>query len=431
MSRLNAARLLAWLVIGVLGQATVVRAEPNWPQFRGPNRDGVSPETGLLQAWPEDGPKLIWKTEGAGRGYSSFSIGEGKLFTMGDSPSTANDEDEYLIAFNFADGKPLWKTKLGRPWSNGPNNWQSSRSTPTYDNGKLYALTAHGDLVCANAGDGAIVWRKNLKEDFDGKKGDDWGYGESVLIDGELLLCTPGGEENTLVALKKESGELVWSCVREGDRGAGHASMQISRVGGVKVYVQTTAQGALGVRASDGKLMWSYEIDRTTAVIPSPIVRDDLVFFTAGYGRGGALLRQVPDGDGVTMEEVYGLKTSLQNKHGGVVLVGDNLYGDAGDRGVPFSADLMTGEQNWKERGSGSGSAAFAAADGQLYILFQDSTMVLANANPDEYKETGSFKLPGGEDPRPSWAHPVITDGKLIVRQDDFVFCYDISAGSK
>ena len=403
-------------------------AEANWPQFRGPNRDGVSPSTGLLTKWPAGGPKKLWTATGAGRGYSSCSIADGKLYTMGDAPSTANDEDEYLLCFDAATGKQLWKKRLGKAWTGGPNDWQSSRSTPTIDGDHIYALTAHGVLFCCQTNGGNVEWKVNLKDEFGGDKGDSWGYGESVLIDGDRVVCTPGKSENTMVALNKMTGEKIWGASRADDRGAGHASIQVSEVGGVKVYVNTTASGALGVRASDGELMWSYPIDKTIAVIPSPIVRGDLVFFTAGYGRGGALIRQVPKDDGVDMEEIYPLNKKLENKHGGVVLVGDKLYGDSGDKGMPFCADLMTGDIEWKERGGEKGSAAFTAADGHLYIFYQNSVLVLAKASADGYEVAGKIELETDSDTRPTWAHPVITDGKLFIRQDDKIFCYDVSA---
>ncbi len=245
-----------------------------------------------------------------------------------------------------------------------------------------------------------------------------------MLVDGDLLVCTPGGPENTMVALNKDSGSVVWTCSRPDDRGAGHASIVISNVGGTKVYVQTTGSGGMGVRASDGKLLWDYEVPKTTAVIPTPIVRDDLVFFTFGYNTGGALVRQVPTTDGVNIEEIYPLNTKLQNKHGGVVLVGDYIYGDSGDSGSPFCAELMTGEIRWKTReGSGKKSASVAAADGHLYFRYQDGTMTLVEANPEEFREVGSFKIPGSGD-RPSWSHPVIADGKLYLREGDKLFCY-------
>jgi outer membrane protein assembly factor BamB len=247
-----------------------------------------------------------------------------------------------------------------------------------------------------------------------------------VLIDGEKLICTPGGEQTTMVALNKVNGDLIWKTVRAEDRGAGHSSVVKSRIGNVDVYVQDTGTGPMGVRASDGQLLWSYPIEKTTAVIPTPIVRDDLVFFAAGYKRGGALLRQVPTAEGgVEIKEIYPLNIKLANKHGGVVLVGDYLFGDSDDAGIPFCADLMTGEIKWAKRGSGRGSVCVAAADGHLYLHFSDGKMVLAKASPEEYVETGSFQAPGSGE-RPSWAHPVIVDGKLYLREQDAILCYDV-----
>ncbi|NND96664.1 MAG: PQQ-like beta-propeller repeat protein [Pirellulaceae bacterium] len=398
----------------------------DWPTFRGADRTAIASDTQLLQQWPDDGPELVWQTEGAGRGYASVAIADGRLYTLGDGPSTADDADEYLTCFDQATGKQLWQSKTGPAWNNGQSSWQGSRSTPTIDGDRVYVLTPHGKLICVGT-DGSQQWQIDLKEKFAGKKADPWGYSESVLIDGEKLICTPGGSENTMVALNKKSGETIWSASWPNDRGAGHASVVNSQVGSTRVYVQTTGSGALGVRASDGELLWSYEIDKTTAVIPTPIVRDDLVFFTAGYNRGGALLRQSQTDSGVSATEIYPLNTKLQNKHGGVVLVGDFLYGDSGDSGVPFCAELMTGDIQWKSRGSGKKSASIVVADGHLYIRYANGTMALAKANPESFDETGSFKIPGSGD-RPSWAHPVIVDGRLYLREDDTILCYDVSS---
>lgn len=395
-----------------------------WPQFRGPNRDGVSTETGLLKSWPKEGPPLLWQAKGAGRGYASLAIADGKIFTLGDGPSTATDKDEYALCFNEANGSQLWKTKTGPAWNRGTPSWQSSRSTPTVDGESVYVLTAHGSLICLESATGRERWRKNMEQDFGGKKGDGWGYSESVLVDGDWVVCTPGGGKATLVALDKRTGNLVWKATDPGNKGAGHASIVPSTIGTVKVYVQTTASAALGVRARDGKVLWSYPL-RGTAVIPTPIVRGDLVFVDVGYNVGGALLRQVADGDGVKIQEIYGLKPALNNKHGGIVLVGDYLYGDKNDGGIPFCAELMTGNVVWSSRGSGSQSASVTAADGNLYIRYANGTMVLVPANPQGYKEAGSFKIPESGK-RPGWSHPVVANGKLFLREQDFIFCYDI-----
>jgi outer membrane protein assembly factor BamB len=331
-----------------------------------------------------------------------------------------------LTCFDLEGGKQIWKAKTGPAWNQGKSDWQGSRSTPAIDGDRVYVITPHGILLCCRTNDGQEVWRKDLKEEFGGKKGDGWGYSESPLIDGDKLVCMPGSNKNTMVALNKLTGEKIWGAAREGDSGAGHASIVITQIGNTKVYVSTTASGGLGVRASDGKLMWTYNDPQATAVIPTPIVRDDLVFLVAGYNSGGMLLRQVPDGDGVKIEEVYSLKRNLNNKHGGVVLVGDYLYGDSADSGTPYCAEFMTGKEKWKERGAGRNSASVAAADGRLYFLFADGTMSLVKANPEKYEEVGAFKI--GEVKRPAWAHPVILDGKLYVRNQDQILCYDIKA---
>ena len=416
--------LILLAALTVLSVESSVRAD--WPTFRGSDRSAYSKETGLLQQWPKEGPSLLWKTEGLGRGYTSLAIAKGRIFLLGDNLAGVDGPDEHLICLDARDGKRIWATKTGPAWNEMQASWQSSRSTPTVDEDRVYCLNPKGILVCCDVEGGKEVWRKDLTAELGGKKADPWGYSESVLIDGKQLVCTPGGEKTTMAALDKLTGGTIWTSVREGDRGAGHASIVVSEIGGVRVYVQTTGGGALGVRANDGKLLWSYPIDKTIAVAPTPIVRDDLVFFTAGYKRGGALLKQVPGPDNsVTIQEVYGLKPDLGNKHGGVVRVGNYIFGDSDDQGIPYCAEMSTGNITWKSRGSGKNSVAVAAADGRLYLRFANGTMALAKIDPVAYSEVGSFTVPGSGD-RPSWAHPVILDGKLYLREHNSVLCYDI-----
>ncbi len=401
--------------------------DTSWPTYRGADRTGVSQETGLLQEWPEGGPSQLWEIAGAGRGYGSLAIADGRFYTLGDGLSTADDKDEYLACFNLQDGSQIWKTKTGPAWTSGSADWQSSRSTPTIDGERVYVITPFGKIICCQTADGKELWSHNFEGDFGGKKGDSWGYSESPLVDGDLLLCTPGGSKSTMVALNKTTGETVWSAAREGDSGAGHASIVITHVGDTKVYVNTTASGAFGVRASDGKVLWTYQDPQATAVIPTSIVRDDLVFVAAGYRSGASLLKQVAEEDGVKVEEVYPLNRDMNNKMGGIVLVGDYLYGGSGDSSAPFCAELTTGKIKWNsKRGSGGGSIAIAAADGCLYLMYANGVLALAKATPEEFKETGSFKV--GDSKRPHWSHPVIFDGKLYVRDQDKIFCYDVKA---
>ena len=415
-------------LVVVVAVITATAGAADWPTFRGADRTAVAPDTDLLEAWPADGPPHVWETLGAGRGYASPAIAGERIFTLGDGLSTADDADEYLSCFDRATGKQLWKTKTGGPWTSGQESWQSSRSTPTVDGELVYVLTPFGQLVACLVADGREVFRIDLTKQFGGTKGDSWGYSESVTIDGDKLVCTPGGPQATVVALDKISGGLVWACPVPNDPGAGHASIVIAEVGGRRVYVTTTAGGAIGIDAETGKLLWTYPIERTTAVIPTPIVRDDLVFFAAGYKRGGALLRQVPGAGGaVAIEAVYPLNPDLANKHGGIVLVGDHLYGDSDDKGIPFCAELVTGKLAWKERGSGRNSACVVAGDGHVYVKYADGTLSLVKADPAGYAEVSSFKVPGSGD-RPSWAHAVILDGRLYLREGDALLCYDIRA---
>ena len=416
------------LLVALLPVVTLTAAAADWPTFRGADRTALAPDTDLLESWPADGPPLVWETTGAGRGYASPAIAGDRIFTLGDGLSTADDADEYLSCFDRSTGRQLWKTKTGGPWTSGQESWQSSRSTPTVDGAMVYVLTPFGQLVACLVKDGREVFRVDLTKQFGGTKGDSWGYSESVTIDGNKLVCTPGGPQATVVAIDKKSGRLIWACPVPNDPGAGHASIVIAKVGGRPVYVTTTAGGAVGIDAKTGKLLWTYPIEQTTAVIPTPIVKDDLVFFAAGYRRGGALLRQVPGpGGAVTVEEVYPLNPDLANKHGGIVLVGDHLYGDSDDKGIPFCAELMTGTIAWKERGSGRNSACVVAADGHVYVKYADGTLSLVKADPAGYAEVSSFKVPGSGD-RPSWAHAVILDGRLYLREGDALLCYDIRA---
>ena len=416
---------ILWMSVVVATPLTSLAWEGNWPTFRGPERTGIASDTGLLESWPDDGPALLWEAAGVGRGYATVAISDGKIFTIGDNIPGAENSDEFLVCLSESDGSELWKRPTGPAWNKGKESWQSSRSTPTVDGDRVYVLTAQGNLICFKT-DGEELWRRSLKDDFAGSKADGWGYSESVLIDGDKLICTPGGEKNTMVALQKMTGELIWASAWAEDRGAGHACAVIAEVGGTRVYVQTTGSGAMGVRASDGKLLWTYDVPKTTAIIPTPIVKDDLVFFTAGYGLGGALLRQKASAGGeVTVEEIYPSTPDLQNKHGGVVLIGDYIYGDSDARGIPFCAELLSGDVQWKERGSGRQSASVVAADGHLYFRYSDGTMTLVKASPDSFEELSSFKVPGSGS-RPSWAHPVITDGKLYLREGDKVLCYQL-----
>lgn len=408
------------------GQTKVAVVKPgaaggtDWPSFHGPKRDSLSPDKGLLKEWPKDGPPSAWPepAKGLGSGFSSVSVAGTRVFTMGDKGDSC-----YVFAVDRASGKPLWEAKVGKSGSKG--GYAGPRCTPTVDGDKVYALGQNGNLVCLEASSGNSVWMKDLPKDFGGQVGG-WGWSESPLIDGDKLLVTPGGKDASIVALNKKDGAVIWKAVVPGDK-AEYSSMTIAEVGGIKMYVQMMLNNVVGVKADDGKLLWQYgKLARLTANIPTPLVRGDLVFCAGGYGGGGgALLKLAVDGDKVTATEVY-FNAALKNKHGGVLLVGDHLYGDRDDSGNPWCADFATGKvvDSWKKQSKGSGSMSLTYADGKLYCRYANGVMALVEASPASYKELGSFKIPNVNGP--SWPHPVVVDGRLYIREQDQLQCYNL-----
>jgi outer membrane protein assembly factor BamB len=414
---------LTWSGLSLLLVASTLAAEgpesASWPQFHGPKRDNLSTDTGLLKEWPADGPPLAWKATGLGGGYASVSLADGKVFTMGDKDGSA-----FIRALDATSGKPLWSAKVGKAGGGAGG----SSSTPTIDGDRVYALGQHGDLVCVEAAEGKERWRHNLADEFKGTRGG-WDYCESVLVDGDKLVCTPGGSQATVLALDKKSGEVVWKCPIPNES-AGYASMVVSEAGGVRQYVQLLANSLVGVRAADGKLLWRYgekgdRFGNNTANIPTPVVLGNRVFAAAGYGRGGALLELSATDGQLTAKELY-WNHELNNKHGGVVIVGDKVYADRDDSGTPYCADLKTGKTKWhkNERTQGQSSAAITYADGRLYVRYANGFIALVEANDKGYKEHGCFKIPNGDNN--SWNHPVVIGGRLYLREKDVLWCYDV-----
>lgn len=402
------------------GTAGLGKAE--WPQWRGPNRDGISNETGLLHSWPEEGPKLLWQVEGLGKGFASVAVSGGKIFTLGQQKEVGT----VLEAFNLADGKKLWETPVG----NGSPN-----CTPTVDGDLVYGLGREGDLVCCEAATGKLVWKKNFAEDFGGKMMSGWGYSESPLVDGDRLICTPGAPDAAIAALDKKTGATIWKAVTpedwggtKGKDGAGYSSIVVSHGVGVKQYVQLTGRGVLSVAADDGRVLWTYnKVANGTANIPTPIVDGDYIFCSSGYGTGSALLHLTKDGAGVKAEEIYFLKADeLQNHHGGMIKIGAYIYcGHGHNNGLPACIEMLTGKNMWeKTRGPGTGSAAVVFADGDLYFRYEDGTMALIEANPEKYNLKSHFTLASVKGK--SWPHPAIVDGRLYIRDQDSLLCYDL-----
>jgi len=416
--------LASWMVAAIWAGASGAE----WPQFRGPQRDGRCSETGLLKEWPEGGPKLVWKLEGLGRGYSNVAIVGGKLYTMGDiKPHGGGAEAQFVLAFDLASRDEVWATRIGPAHSDG-----GPRSTPTVDGELLYVVGTEGDLVCLESATGKIRWQKSFAKDFGGRMMSMWKFSESPLVDGEKLVCTPGGKEATLVALDKKTGETIWKCAvpalgKRGKDGAGYASMIAADVDGSRQYIQILGRGAVGVDAQTGKFLWGYNgIANTVANIPTPVAKGNLVFVTTSYETGSALLKISRDGDEVKAEEVYFLKyRDFENHHGGIVLVGDHLYGGSGrNSGIPVCVEFATGKIAWKDKPVGKRSAAVLYADGNLYFRYEDGAMALVEATPEEFRLKGKFMPPVVDGP--AWPYPVIHDGKLYLRAHNVLMCYDV-----
>jgi outer membrane protein assembly factor BamB len=423
-------RLIAVCAATTAGAIALAAPAPpragEWPQWRGPNRDGLSRDTGLLSSWGPSGPPLAWKANGLGVGFSSVAVAGGRIYTMGDRGGVQS-----IVALGQADGRAVWSARVGPTWD---DQMGGPRGTPTVDGDAVYAVGTEGDLVCVEAASGRERWRKSLPRDFGGRMMSMWKFSESPLVDGDRVVVTPGGPAAYMVALDKRTGRELWRTPAppsgpRGREGAGYSSVVVSSGGGVRQYVQLGGRGLLGVRASDGKLLWSYNrVANDVANIPTPIVKDDLVFASTGYQAGSVLLRLVASAGSVEAREVYFLEArTLQNHHGGLVLVGDHVYGGHGhNRGFPIAVELATGKVAWGGdiRNAGSGSAAVTYADGHLYFRYQNGIVMLIEATPAAYREKGSFTIPNVS--QPSWPHPVITGGKLYLREQDTLYVYDV-----
>jgi outer membrane protein assembly factor BamB len=413
------------LFVIVLTALPVAAGEPDWPQFRGPKRDGLSPDKGLVKSWPADGPRLAWKAERVGEGFSSVAVVGDKVLTMGDL-----DDACFVFAVGREDGRKLWQAKVGKP--GGGSGYPGPRCTPTVDGDNVYAIGQHGDFVCVALANGKERWRVNFLKDFKGSSGA-WQYSESPLVDGEKVLCTPGGREATMLALNKKNGKIVWKGYTPDGESAGYSSIMPCRAGGVHQYVTLTSVSVVSFAADSGKFLWrhggtSRRFADNIANIPTVVLFDDpnRIFASAGYNRGGALIEVYAAGGRLDTKEVYWSK-ELCNKHGGVIRVGDHLYGDLDDQGKIWCADAKTGTLRWvrKDDSDGGGSAALVYADGMVYVRYQNGWVSLVNADPKAYKQVSTFRVPNGRGN--CWAHPVVIGGRLYLRERDVIWCYDVA----
>jgi outer membrane protein assembly factor BamB len=403
--------IVAILCVGFTASVGSHQGSPaEWSQWRGPNRDGISPDTGLLQQWPAAGPPVSWSISGLGAGYGTAVVSGSRVFVQG-----LRGRETFLHSLNLADGKYLWSKSLGQGGTNdqGPG----PRSTPTVDGDRLYVLTEQGHLWCLRV-DGTEVWRRDILREFSGRN-ITWLISESPLVDGDRVVVTPGGRAAGIVALDKMTGKTIWTSKQLSD-GAGYSSPMVVEVGGVRAYTTITADAAVGVRATDGGLLWRYEAPaNNTANITTPVVSGNQVFYSSAYGTGGGLVTLTPENGGLTSREVY-FTREMQNHHGGIVLVNGTMYGF--NNAILSALDFKSGKMLWRDRSVGKGSIAYA--DNRLYLLGENHVVGLAEATPSGYRETGRFSIK--DQGLPSWSHPVISGGRLYIRNQGDLTAYDI-----
>jgi outer membrane protein assembly factor BamB len=431
-------RVLSVVAVGLLTSAGALAADippqslksgADWPQWRGADRSGISPDVGLQKSWEQAPPKLLWTAGGLGGGYASVALAGGRIYTTGNLA-----DGQAVLCLDAADGTMLWSKSITDVV---PKHGQDgSRCTPSIDGDRLYAIASSGKIVCLKTADGSEVWSRDFKTEWGGRMMSGWGFSESPLVDGDWVLCTPGAADAMIVALDKLTGRDVWKTSvpdlgASGKDGAGYSSIVVSNGGGVKQYVQLVGRGVIGVRASDGAFLWNYNnVANQTANIPTPIASGDYVFCSTGYRDGGsALLKLSRAGKGVKATQVYyHAANALQNHHGQMILNSGYVYfGHGHNNGFPVCVELKTGKTLWggKERGPGSGSAAITCADGHLVFRYQSGEVALIEATPRQYKLKGTFK-PDYVSSKPCWSQPVVIGGRLYLRDQDKLLCYDV-----
>lgn len=409
MNHVLSIALVAMALVAIPPSTVTGHAREDWPQWRGDERDGISEETGLLQEWPPGGPPLVFQAGGLGEGYSSMSLADGRLYTMG-----SKEGREYVLALDAQTGEKVWETAHGRHYRN--NRGDGPRGTPTVDGDRLYALGGNGDLSCLERATGRILWSLNLLETFHARN-ISWGLSESPLVWRDRVVAQAGGRGASVVALDKMNGKVLWTS--QSDE-AGYSSAVLMEVGDVPQAVFFTGERAFGLDLRDGRLLWDYRrVSNRTANIATPVVRGNRVFLSSDYGTGGALLEIREGPTGVNAREVY-FTREMRNHHSSSVLVGDYLYGFSGS--ILTALHFETGDVAWKDRSVGKGSLIYA--DGNLYLFSERGVVGLAEATPEGYREKGRFEIP-----RPSahtWSHPVVSEGRLYIRDQDALYCYDL-----
>ena len=424
MKETPVSRLINGCVVAIVVASATTALASDWPQWRGPERTGRSAENNLLTEWPEGGPKLAWSREDVGAAYSSVSVADGRVFTQGNkADDNGNGADqEHVICLDENTGDVLWSVALpaGKKQYAQGKRGAGPRGTPTVDGDFIYTVGAGGEVACLEAKTGRIVWHKHFIDDFGAKGVPTWDFSESPLIDGEKCIVTPGGPDGTIAALNKTTGETIWRSTDVTDA-AHYCSAIVAEVHGVRQYIQFTKDRLIGVDAETGAFLWDYKGSANrTANISTAICIDDMVFSASAYGTGGGLVKLIKDGNKWSAEEQW-FEKKIQNHHGGVIYVDGYIYGTGSN--TLMCLDFETGEIQWQSRGAGKGSITYA--DGHLYHLGENNTMCLVKANPEEYVETGRFKTPSTS--HPDWAHPVVANGKLYLRDQNLLNVYNVA----
>ncbi|MEM6916177.1 MAG: PQQ-binding-like beta-propeller repeat protein [Verrucomicrobiota bacterium] len=400
-----------------------------WPNFRGPNFDGISTDTGLLDSWPEEGPEKLWVYEDAGMGYSGVAISGGKLFTIG----TRGDELT-VVCVDISNGEEVWATEIGTDDQQGYNaGWgHGPRATPTVSDGHVYVLGPKGTLACLSVEEGKPVWDKDLVKDFGGNAGG-WGYSESPFVDGDKVVIGPGGSSSPVVALDKTSGSTIWSAsgFDVGKEKAEYANIVPLQLNEKLQYLRLFSNQLVSLDSESGDVLWmtGWPGEDTPAVIPTPIADGNEVLIASGYGVGSKL---VSIDSSNQPSDVWQEKT-LKIKHGGMIKFGDHVYGSSEGEGL-VCLDWKTGELAWNEKGQFFGSTdSVAIADGMIYVLNDSSgTLSLVEASPDGFEQKGQFTIdPQSSQRNPKgkvWTYPVVTGGKLYLRDQEYIIAYDVSA---
>ena len=408
----------------ILAIAVASVSAADWPQFHGPNRDNKSTDKGLLKTWPEGGPSRIWEAAGIGEGYSTVAIVGKRIYTTGEI-----DGDCIITALD-TDGKKVWTRKNGKAWD---GSYPGTRSTPTITDGLLYHLSGIGNLICLKPDTGKMVWSTNILEEFDGRK-PIWGLAESPLVIGDMVICTPGGEEVSMVALDRKTGKLVWKCTGAGDK-PGYASPILIEYQGLKQIATAMSESIVGVRASDGKLLWRYPHKvYADENITTPIFHNGFLIVSGCVRKGTTSLKLQVSGDECSVEQHW-LNRTLDNKQGGIVLHDGRLYGYAETQGrtAPWMCiDFKSGETIFQSASLESSykykNGCLTYADGMFYLYADNGNMCLAKPTDEGFEVAGRLNIdyPGT---RPTWAHPVVFGGRLYIRYGDKLGAYDV-AGS-